>query len=972
MAMDRAPFGLHVRISYIAIGWIIAEVPVMVAIALLATIALVRADEPRWYRYVEAARPTLVTRQPLIPPILLAQRVYESDFATINLIEPEQDNSPMQNESSIAINPLNLRQMIASAVDYRGNQSAWVYVSSDAGRSWRNISFGKPNFPRWTAGNDPSVAWGPDGTAYVVYGAFDRSTPPTGENGVFLAHSTDGGQTWQSHIPIILHTGRMSADSAFEDKYYISVDHCSTSPYRGRIYVPWKRVIDRDSSTQIVLTWSDDRGVSWHSPVRVSPVLPGTSFDTTFGQSFPLAATGPNGEVYVVWNSGTQRSIGFARSTDGGRTWSPPRLILTYQWLGETKFTGTQYNHTLKGGTRVETYPVLVVDTVTGSPRRGWLYLTWSADRVPNAYFSRSTDRGETWSSPRIIHRDTSNDQFWQWIALDGTNGDLAVMWLDSRDDPNNRYSRVYVAYSSDGGDTWYERPVTDTAFDIRRNPFTGGGLQGVFAGDYNGCAFWNGIIYPSSVDMRHAEQNIFDSDVYSARIAVRAPLPVRNFRATTVPQDPRRIELTWQPPQERSFGQPLSPYELRILLLRNDTLIAELEGTVTSFIDRDLPPYSVHRYTALAVAGRDTSSPRWAVGYAGGAPQPASATILAVHNSRTEQLNAVVRVLLPTRRADGVTPLINLDRVAVLLDGVEHSLHAVLPSDTGKTVELPITVPERCYWQLQVCVLDRDGNRSDTSAAVRVYIGPVEVRYADSFDESRMRRYLVSGGWAVTDEFVHSLPSCITESPRRNYAAGQRDTLTLFPIFAESDTATITFYTAAYVEERDSAIVEISPDGVRWQQVAVFNRSQYPEWNDGIRSNSDWKLVALAVPVERAPQDILIRFRFRSNLTIQDDGWYIDDLVISAARQTHVTTAPLDGVMLYPNPAAGIAILDHAPVGTAIEVFSIAGQGYAVPVEYTPAGAVLDLRSLPRGSYIIRLHYRGIVRVLRLIHHDQ
>lgn len=944
----------------------------MVAVVSLAMVVLLHADEPRWYRYVEAARPTVVTQQPLIPPILLAQQVFESDFANINLIEPEQDNSPMQNESSIAINPLNPRQMIASAVDYRANQSAWVYVSSDAGRSWRNISLGKPNYPRWTAGNDPSVAWGPDGTAYVVYGAFDRSTPPTGENGVFLARSTDGGQTWQSHIPIILHLGRMTADSAFEDKYYVSVDHCSTSPYRGRIYVPWKRVIDRDSSTQIVITWSDDGGWSWHSPVRVSPVLPGTSLDTTFGQSFPLAATGPQGEVYVVWNSGTQRSIGFARSTDGGRTWTSPRLIHTYQWLGETKFTGTQYNHTLKGGTRVETYPALVVDTVTGSPRRGWLYLTWAADRVPNVYFSRSTDQGETWSPPRIIHRDTSNDQFWQWIALDGTNGDLAVMWLDSRDDPDNRYCRVYVAYSSDGGDTWYERPVTDTAFDIRRNPFVGGGLSGVFAGDYNGCAFWNGVIYPSSVDMRHAELNIFDSDVYSARIAVGAPLPVRNFRATTVPQDPRRIELSWQPPVERSFGQPLSPAELRILLFRNDTLIAELEGTATSFTDQDLPPYSIHRYTALAVAGTDTSSPRWTVGYAGGAPQPAGARIVAVHNGRTELLNAVVRVLLPTKRADGVTPLVNLDRVAILLDGIEQSLHSVLPSDTGRTVELSITVPERGYWQLQVCVLDRDGNRSDTSAAVHAYIGPVEARYVDTFNEPRMRRYLVGGGWAITDEFAYSLPSCITESPGRNYTAGQRDTLTVFPILAESDTMLITFYTAAYVEERDSAIVEVSLDGMQWQQVAVFNRSQYPEWNDGIRSNNDWKLAALVVPIEGAPRDVLLRFRFRSNLTLHDDGWYIDDLVINAAARNQVSGDWLDDVVLYPNPTGGIAIVEHVPMGAAIEVFSVAGQRYAVPVEYSTAGAMLDFRSLPRGSYIIRLHHRGMVRAFRLVHYGQ
>ncbi len=936
-------------------------------IVFVCAVLVAHADNPRWERYLEAARPLPMVTAPVIPPLLMAERYYESSFTNINLIEPEQDNSPMQNESSIAVNPLNRQMLIASAVDYRANQSAWVYVSSDGGRTWRNVLLGKPAFSGWTAGNDPSVAWGPDGTAYVVYGAFNRSTPPTGENGVFIARSTDGGQSWQAHLPIILHTGNMTADSAFEDKYYISVDHSSSSPYRGRIYVPWKRVIDRDSSTQIVVTWSDDQGTTWHPPVRVSPILAGTSLDTTFGQSFPLAATGPAGEVYVVWNSGTQRGIGFARSTDGGNTWTAPRLVHTYQWLGETKFTGTQYNHTLKGGTRVETYPSLVVDTVPDSPRRGWLYLTWAADRVPNIYFSRSTDGGESWSAPRIIHRDTTGDQFWQWIALDGTNGDLAVMWLDSRDDPDNRYCRVYVAYSSDGGTSWHERPLTDTAFDIRRNPFSGGSISGVFAGDYNGCAFWKGIIYPSSVDMRHAEQNIFDSDVYSARIAVRAPLPVNNFRATTIADDPRRIDLYWQPPTARSFGQPLEPSELRILLLRNDTVIAQLDGTATTYSDLNLPPYSVHRYTALAVAGSDTSSPRWAIGYAGGAPQPDAATIVAVRNGRSAQLDATVQAQMPTRRADGITPLVNLARVVVLLDGVEHSQHTVAAGDTGAVVELPITVPEQGYWRVQICVLDADGNRSDTSAAVTAYIGPVEPRYSDSFDDGRLRRYLVSGGWALTDEFVHSLPSSLTESPRRPYAAAERDTIVFFPIRAERDTIAIAFYAAAYVEERDSAIVEWSDDGQRWHQAVSLNRAQFPEWSDGSRSTSDWKLIAASVRIPTAPADVTFRFRFRSNLSIQDDGWYTDDLTISGAGSLSVE-AESSEVMCYPNPTTGIAIIEGISPTAQVEVFSLAGLQQSVPVERTPTAIVLDLHALARGVYLVRLDDRGTVRVVRCV----
>ena len=64
---------------------------------------------------------------------------------------------------------------------------------------------------------------------------------------MYLARTTDKGVTWQTHIKVIEHVGKMTADSAFEDKYYIEIDNSPTSPYHGNLYTPWKRVIDRDS-----------------------------------------------------------------------------------------------------------------------------------------------------------------------------------------------------------------------------------------------------------------------------------------------------------------------------------------------------------------------------------------------------------------------------------------------------------------------------------------------------------------------------------------------------------------------------------------------------------------------------------------------------------------------------------------------------------------------------------------------------
>lgn len=83
------------------------------------------------------------------------------------------------------------------------------------------------------------------------------------------------------------------------------------SPYYKRLYIPWKRVINRDSSTQIVNVYSTDQGNTWSVPVQVSNRISGISEDTTFGQSFPLSVTGPLGQVYTVWNFGPKKSIGF-------------------------------------------------------------------------------------------------------------------------------------------------------------------------------------------------------------------------------------------------------------------------------------------------------------------------------------------------------------------------------------------------------------------------------------------------------------------------------------------------------------------------------------------------------------------------------------------------------------------------------------------------------------------------------------
>jgi len=146
-------------------------------------------------RYMESAHPTPdigidIPMTPMIP-MVTNSLTNPSFFDDVNMIIAETDQLPVQNESSIAVNPTNPKNLIGSAVDYRASSSAWVYYSMDGGRTWKNVNLGKP--PKMmTSSNDPSVAFSRDGTGYLVYGGFGDRSKASPENGVFFSRTTDG------------------------------------------------------------------------------------------------------------------------------------------------------------------------------------------------------------------------------------------------------------------------------------------------------------------------------------------------------------------------------------------------------------------------------------------------------------------------------------------------------------------------------------------------------------------------------------------------------------------------------------------------------------------------------------------------------------------------------------------------------------------------------------------------------------
>src|SRR5919202_5533344 len=189
----------------------------------------------------------------------------------LNLTDPDlQGRGQAQNETSIAINPNNTNNVVASYNDYRrGDGTCGTSWSTDGGRSW-NDSTVPNNFTRnprtgaprvyWHAGGDTSVAWDSKGNAYLSGQLFQRG-PATGvgnpgrASGFFVFRSTrNGGASWNFTGRPVFETGQQTSFLPLEDKQFMAIDNnpnkCTGSPttvnpgstctpFQDRIYVTW-------------------------------------------------------------------------------------------------------------------------------------------------------------------------------------------------------------------------------------------------------------------------------------------------------------------------------------------------------------------------------------------------------------------------------------------------------------------------------------------------------------------------------------------------------------------------------------------------------------------------------------------------------------------------------------------------------------------------------------------------------------
>lgn len=442
------------------------------------------------------------------------------------------------NEPDIEVNPTDPSHIVASSNDYDSCCDGF-YTSFDGGQTWTQGNMSAEDSKR--IGSDPVTVFDPV-SGNVIHSSLNFLITQDGlakDGDVVVSISKDGGITWGR--PVVVLTGQGNDESPtqiFNDKEWIVVDTNPSSPFYGRTYLTWSRFVSHDAvyaESAIFEAHSDDGGKTWSAAQEIDGSAPfcDIQYDGPAGEcdenQFSVPTVAPDGAVYVAFENeqnstiqepgeefGNEQQIHdnqylVVKSVDGGVTWSAPVIAATLE----------------DGPTN---YPVNVVgrQTMTGYQTRtnsagnivashtGELFLVWSDNRngtsdpltpVTNTdiFISTSDDKGATWSAPAPVDTGTG-DQWFPWVDVDPTTGDLAIVY-HTRNDPDPALYNTAVATGSIGSFTITQvstKPSNPTRSVFFKAKAPGCFGCSTFIGDYNRIAFGSdGVAHVTWTDMR-------------------------------------------------------------------------------------------------------------------------------------------------------------------------------------------------------------------------------------------------------------------------------------------------------------------------------------------------------------------------------------------------------------------------------------------------------------------------------------
>ncbi len=315
----------------------------------------------------------------------------------------------------------------------------------------------------------PWIATGPNpkdpskDNVYVIYTNFQTIYEPVYIGEAFTLNPTqtrstiqfvaseDNGVTWSKPLnisPVVRESYQDGSDAGGAEgtKRFVQGGNVAVAP-DGSVYTAYFDSTDdggQKGQAEIYLSRSTDGGKTFARASRATtftelPYKPRTSNFRFFGSAFPQLATGPKGEVYLVYTGRSTSTpsddgdVFFVKTTDNGKNFSRPKRLNA----DETN--------------RVQFFPAIAT-----SPK-GNIHVMWGDTRDDknqtrfNIYYTKSEDGGDTWGFEDKQNNIKSGDarvtdfasnpnkgfpggQFiGDYFAIKATDEDVYMIWPDMR-----------------------------------------------------------------------------------------------------------------------------------------------------------------------------------------------------------------------------------------------------------------------------------------------------------------------------------------------------------------------------------------------------------------------------------------------------------------------------------------------------------------------------------------------------------
>jgi hypothetical protein len=409
----------------------------------------------------------------------------------------------------VAVDPRNAMVVVAGSNDYcaeiengSGNVWAGYYRSTDGGATWANslvqgyptdaseAGTATPTKGSCAAAGDPTQAFDSAGRLFYGFICFNRAKPTNGS--LYVAtYDQDGGRYVRT---VRVDRGTPSVWGLFQDKINVTTDQAS-----GNVYVLWAQYPGQAGNNTLHFARSTDHGQTFSKPIRITPGLS--------EEQFADATVGPDGTLYVTYRtiahqSSTTDAIWLVRSTDGGTSFSAPRLVASITPFDSDQFSGNGSDTCGDGPfacpsgltfARFSSLSAVAADA-TG------VHVVYSADTAAGQakIFARNSPDGLTWPSPALtLDTAASGHQFFPDVT--SAAGTISAVFQDSRSDPAYSPSlppgntaagansgdvvHAILARSADGT-SWTEQQLTTAG--TNPNWEVRGSVRSPFFGDYN------------------------------------------------------------------------------------------------------------------------------------------------------------------------------------------------------------------------------------------------------------------------------------------------------------------------------------------------------------------------------------------------------------------------------------------------------------------------------------------------------